>query len=274
VIIAPSAAGALPEANRALSRLGVPWQFGPPVGDSSVATFRDSVLRAGSGSGVQLYRRVKLVPVATSAARRTAIDTIATVNGDPWIVAGDGYLLIGSALDPVASSLVLSAGFVPWLGLRVSAGLDAAQPVWRSSPMAAVAPDFPCDSVRTPDGSALALPRDVTEHRRAPRALGVYLCTRGARSAALVVEPDPAESRGAVLDDRTIRARLGSTRAQVVGTRSALRDAVATQPGGRSAVPWLLAIALLAVLGESVIARRGVRASRSVSPRPAREALA
>jgi hypothetical protein len=60
----------------------------------------------------------------------------------------------------------------------------------------------------------------------------------------------------------------------VVSTRVALRDAIATQPGGQSAIPWLVALALLALVGESLIARRGLRAARPVAAGSVREALA
>nr|MCU0633628.1 hypothetical protein [Gemmatimonadaceae bacterium] len=249
-------------ANRALARLGVPWQFGAAIGDSSLAVMRDSVFGTAGAPPIRVQRRLRLVPVATRA--RTRVDTVATVAGEPWIVAGDGYLLVASALEPAASSLVLAAGFVPWLGARLSAGLDAAQPVWNGHPFAPVAVDFPCDTVRGPRGEALALVRDLADRRRGPAEPGVYLCARGTRSAALVITAELEESVGSTMDDGTLRSRLGSTRAQVVRDRRALLDAMATQPGGRSAVPWLAALALLALLAESIVARRGlVRARRA-----------
>ncbi|MCU0635940.1 MAG: VWA domain-containing protein [Gemmatimonadaceae bacterium] len=256
VLFAPASPAAIAPANRNLARLGIPWQFGAVVGDSAIARVRDSVLAAGAASPIRVDRRVRLIPVASATARAT--DTIATVGAEPWIVAGAGYLLVSSPLDPFATSLVLSAGFVPWLGARLSAGLDAAQPVWNAHPFAPVAADFPCDSVRAPRGDALVLARDLADVRRGPPEPGVYLCARGARSAALVITTEPEESVGTTMDDATLRARLGSTRARVVTQRTALVDAIATQPGGRSAVPWLLALAVVALLLESLVARRGL----------------
>jgi hypothetical protein len=273
VLVAPASPAAVSAANTALARLGIPWQFGAVVGDSAIATVRDSLLRVGSGNSVRVMRRLRLIPLAGDLGRRS-IDTVATVNGDPWIVAGDGYLLIASPLEPTATSLVLTAGFVPWLGLRLSAGLDAAQPIWQTHPVAPIAADFPCDTVRTPGGDAVTLTRDLADRRRGPREAGVYLCTRGARSAALVVTPDEEESVGTVLDDATVRARLGSTRGTVVSERAALRDAVATQPGGRSGIRWLVMLAALLLLAESIVARRGLGGRVRAPAAAMREAVA
>ena len=76
------------------------------------------------------------------AATPSTDDTLATVGREAWIVAGDRYVIVGSAIDPAASALPVRAGFVPWLFDLVSQRL-AGEP-------AVVIEAHPGDSVRRP----------------------------------------------------------------------------------------------------------------------------
>src|SRR5690606_23244300 len=104
LLIAPSDPVLVGAANRNLERLGVPWRFGAPR--------RGSVAVTGSRlDEVTVSLRYPLEPVAGASS-----DTLATAGGAPWVVAGDGYVVVASPLEANATSLPLRAAFVPWVG--------------------------------------------------------------------------------------------------------------------------------------------------------------
>ena len=107
-LTAPSDPVHVGEANRTLARLNIPWRFG--------AIARDLVVVRGSTAldGVQVHVRYPLQRSPGGTANASS-DTLATAGGAPWVVAGDGYVLVASPIDPDATDLPLRAGFVPWL---------------------------------------------------------------------------------------------------------------------------------------------------------------
>src|SRR4029077_2863171 len=104
-------------ANRALERLGVPWRFGTSRrGETTVsgAAPRPSVgavadsQQAGPFVDVAAIMRYELVAQSGADA-----DTVARVGREPWILAGPRYVIVGSPLDPAATTFPLRAPFVP-----------------------------------------------------------------------------------------------------------------------------------------------------------------
>ena len=247
VLIAPSAPVMLGAANRELARLGVPWRFGAMrEGETEV--------RGARISGVTVARRFTLVPEAGAVA-----ETLAVSGGEPWIVAGEGYVLVGSPLVPEATNFPLRAAFVPWLSDAISQRLSSdAGGVINATPGASVRHPVHADGLEDPQGRVTAL---AAGSFAAPSRAGTYFLRRGAtRVGALVVNGEPDESSLRRLSSRDLASRL---RGSSVTARD--RDAeswaaeVFTGDARRPLEGMLLLLALIALLGETVVTRRAER---------------
>lgn len=237
-------------ANRALDRAGVPWRLG--------AERRETLRARGDGlSAVDVRRRYALTPTAVARA-----ETLATVGGEPWIVAGDGYVLVASALDTAATTLPGTAEFVPWLARTLSERLGGSgRPAAAVAPGAAVAAPPGADGIEMADGEK----RAYADSLRPSRA-GVYFWTRsGARVGAVVVNGEAEESALERLGDDEMRRRLRP--ATVTHDAGAAATAAYRGASRRPLGIPLLAAALAALLVETLVAagparsRRGERAS-------------
>jgi hypothetical protein len=106
----PADPALLGQANRALASRGVPWRW------SRVATPGPIVARQlPSIDSVQVVRRYRLESSSGEAG-----DTLATVNGEPWLVRSGAVVLMGSRLDTAWTALPASPGFVPFVDALVN----------------------------------------------------------------------------------------------------------------------------------------------------------
>ncbi|HEX3158876.1 MAG TPA: VWA domain-containing protein [Gemmatimonadaceae bacterium] len=236
----PVRAGA---ANRNLERLGVPWRFGA-VRRGRAAVRGERV----DGASASLRYELQAQPGA-------AADTLATAGGDPWMVAGDGYVLVASPLVPTATDLPVRAGFVPLLGDLLSQRL--------SSEPGGVLVAAPGQRVRVPawvtgvEGAG-ALRPGADGSLTAPAQPGVYFLIRGtARAGALVVNPEPDESVLERLSPSQLRERLGASDVRVATAAPRFVASAFDAAGGRALATPLLAGALLLLVAESLVTRRG-----------------
>jgi len=258
------------DANRTLARLGIPWRFG--------AIARDLVLvRGASGlDGVQVRVRYPLQRSPGGAATVIS-DTIATAGGAPWAVAGDGYVLVASPIDPEATDLPLRATFVPWLLDVLSRRLGDDGVVISATPGQHLIDRafVGASGLERPDGTVVPLSGD---RLTVPNESGVYFLRRqAARVGALVVNPEAVES-----DLRPASAGAGAAfRARVAGREIGI-DTIAAdwqrhtldQAAGRSLMTPLLLVALLALLAEAWFSRgaattRADAVTAASTPRPA-----
>ncbi len=179
LIVAPSDPVRVGAANRALSRAGVPWQFG--------AVRRGAAVVQGPGLGdPRLTLRYVLQPTGSAPG-----DTLGRVGVEPWIVAGPRYVLIASPLTPDASTFPVSAAFVPWvagvMADRLSGAPGRAVP---AVPTQRLAWPSWADGLEGVDGANLP-----DGEFQAPARAGTYFFTRdGRRVGALVVNPEEQES--------------------------------------------------------------------------------
>lgn len=250
LIAAPGDPSRLGAANRALERAGVPWRLGAE---------RRDVARASSFPDVDVRQRYALTPVGAAP-----VDTISTVAGEPWIVGGDRYVLVASALDTAATSFPASAGFVPWLGRSVAERLAGAGGVASAaSPGARVVVPPRVDSIELPDGRRAA----VRDSIALPQRAGVYFWVRGnERAGAVAVNGEPEESELERLDDDAMARRVeGGTKVTHDAARavSAAYGAAGRRPLGAV----LLGLALVTLLAEALVAGR---LSALLPRRPAR----
>lgn len=242
LLLAPADPVRMGAANRALERLGVPWRLAEPRRDETVA-------RGTEIDGTTVRFRYPLRAEGTAPS-----DTLATTAGEPWIVAGSGYVLVGSPLLPDATNLPIRAQFIPWLADLLAQRLGA-----QGSMLLTAAPGAP---VRLPDG-LLGLEREdgqvlaATSDSAAPSRPGVYFLRRGdERVGALVVNVEPEESRLRRLAPRDLADRLGRGDREVVDDVGQLPLGVFATGARRPLQTVLLFLALACLAAESVIVRR------------------
>jgi len=263
------------EANRTLTRLGIPWRFGALARGLVLARATDVRPVAGSGrasapaaagqvpantaanalDGAAVRVRFPLVHSPGSAGPAAHTDTLATAGGGAWAVAGADYVLLGSPLDPDATDLPLRAGFVPWLLESLSRRLGDDGQVVNAHPGEFVSGLEGISALERPDGSLVPLSGD---RLTVPNEAGVYLLRRQAsRVGALVVNPEPEESdvgQGAVQDSPFL-GRVSGRSISTTSTPDAWRTQIFKQAAGRSLMPLLLALALVALLLEAWFSR-------------------
>ncbi|MDB4908488.1 MAG: double-transrane region domain protein [Gemmatimonadetes bacterium] len=247
LVTAPLNPVQLGAANRSLERLGIPWRFGAPAREESIAH--------GDGlDGATVSLHYPLLAQAGAAA-----DTLATVGNTPWIVSGDRYVIVGSPLDPAATNLPLRAAFLPWLGRVIGERLGAeAGTVISGEPGALVTIPAGVDGLERPDGSRVAA---TAGSWRLPARPGVTFLTKSGKAVgALVANPQAAESELARWPSAQLAGALGARHVRTVSDAGALAalsfDAAA---GRRSLVLPLLVVALLALVGEAVLTGGRVR---------------
>jgi len=215
-----------------------------------------AVVHGNRLDGVGISRRYRLTPQGAAAS-----DTLATASGEPWIVAGAGYVIVASPIDPAATSLPLRAVFLPWLadvlGQRLGAPAgDVGAPV-TTTPGATISAPAGVDAIESESGAR----RSVAGDRfTVPAERGVWFFLHaGRRAGALVIEAPEAESDLNRLSADRLAARLGGTRASGSTNPDALaRDTFAAGASHPIATP-LLVLALLLLVAEAF----AVRAPRS-----------
>ncbi|HSA56637.1 MAG TPA: BatA domain-containing protein [Gemmatimonadaceae bacterium] len=242
LLLAPSDPVRLGAANRALERLGVPWRLGEPRRDETVA--RGPEL---DGTAVRLRYPLRLEGAAPS-------ETLAVASGEPWIVAGAGYVLVGSPLDPSATDLPIRAPFIPWLADVLAQRLGTqGTTLITAAPGARLRLPSGTTGLEGDDGAVTSTPSEGA----APGRAGVYFLRRGAeRIGALVVNPEPGESQLERLDARELADRLGSGDRVVAPDVDRLRSAAFDVGTHRPLQATLLFLVLGCLTAEMVIVRR------------------
>jgi hypothetical protein len=245
LLLPPSDAVRLGAANRELTRLGVPWRFGALERTPSIA-------RGGRLDGIAVSERYRLVREGQGVS-----DTLATAGGEPWVVAGPGYVLVGSRLDPSATQLPVRAPFVPWLADLLALRLGAP-----TGDVGAPIDALPGGPVRLPAGadaleSAAGARRSVTvDVVSAPDERGVWFVLRAGRRVGAVVVNAPAdESDLSRLPVPRLAAQLGGARVRVAGAvREWVGDTYAAGSRRPVATP-LIVLALLLLAAEAFVVR-------------------
>jgi hypothetical protein len=239
-------------ANRALERLGIGWRFGAPVTTAVIA-------RGGGLDGVSVAQHYRLDRVGTSAPT----DTLATAGADAWAVAGPGYVLLGSPLDPAASTLPVRAAFLPWLagvlGQRLGAPAgDVGIPI-ATTPGAPLGLPPGIDAIESDGGARHTV---ASERMDAPAERGVWFLLRaGRRVGAVVVEAPEQESDLTRWRASELAGRLAGGTARGVSTPAAFARAAFAVGASHPLTTPLLVLALLLFVAEAA----AVRAHRSVA---------
>ena len=246
LIIAPADPVRTGAANRAFERAGVPWRFGQPV--------RAEAMARGSGlEGIGVSQRLRL-----SMSARVPAETLARVGAEPWIVAGPGYVIVASPLDPEFSALPARAQFVPWMTDIVTQRLSSdAGVTLEAAPGDTVPRPAWAEALEMPDGARLALSGPSLE---APARPGVYFLMRGGRrSGAIVVNGEASESALQRLQSAALRERLRARKTRIhAGTGDWASLAFAGATRRPLLAPAMIAVLVL-LLAESAVAAYGMR---------------
>ncbi len=261
------------EANRTLTRLGIPWRFGAIARNLVLARAASSdgapldttaaSARVFEGTPVRLrYPLVYSPGGASSTGTSTPVipDTLATAGGSAWAVAGDGYVLIGSPLEPEATELPLRAAFVPWLLEALSRRLGEDGRLIEAVPGEHLAGVRGVTGLEGPDGKVVGTNGD---RLTVPNAAGVYYLRRQtARIGALVVNPEPEESDVVGIGQGGADSAVAAMRTHIAGrdvtpatSASAWRTLVFERAAGHGLLVPLVALALAALLAEAWLAR-------------------
>ena len=245
LITPPADAVRLGAANRTLSRLGIPWKF-------ATLQMSPAIVRGARLDGVNTSARYTLVREGTATT-----DTVATAAGEPWVVAGPGYVLAASRLDPAWTSLPVRAAFVPWLadmiGLRLGAPAgDAGAPII-ARPNALIRVPAGADAIENASGTRRSI---ASVQISAPAERGVWFVLRGARRiGAIVVNPSAEESALARFSAEALATRLAGARARATASSEAwVRDTWAAGTRRPADTP-LLILALLLIAAEAIALR-------------------
>lgn len=248
LLFAPSDPVKVPDANRALERAGIPWRFG--------ARREGPAPLSGSGVDGAVAKHWQVLEPAGDIAKA---DTIARVGGAPWAVAGEGYVLVASAAVANATDLPVKASFLPWLdGLlaqRLTAGTAGAI---EAAPGTSVRVPSIADAIEGPDGTTTPVVAGAL--RDVPWVAGVHFWRRGTeRVGALVVNAEARESELTRLPADSLAAQLAATTASAE-PGAAARAAFAAG-GARALARTFLLLALLLLVAEALVARRGMKKS-------------
>jgi len=245
LIFAPTDPVQLATANRALERAGVPWKFG--------------TLRTGpaavKGAGLANVNALKWYALeARGADAGAAADTLATVGGDLWAVAGNGYVLVASPLTIEGTDLPLRASWVPWLGTAIASHLSGdAGAVTDATPGVLVARPVWARELEAPDGSRIPT-RDA--RIAAPMRPGVYFWLRGAtRAAALVVNPEARESDLARMPLAALQARFTGAPVVANSVTAKFTATAFAVSGSRALDGMLVLLGLMLLVAEAFVTR-------------------
>jgi hypothetical protein len=243
LLIAPADPVRMGAANRNLERLGIPWRLGEVRRDETIARGEDV-------NGTPVRARY---PLRMSTGGTAPSDTLATASGEPWIVAGSGYVLVGSAMSAEASSLPVRAPFLPWLSSMLSEHLTS-----EGSSLLRAEPGAP---IRLPagitgfegDSQVLAVGSQPT----APTRPGVYFLRRGDdRVGALVVNPEREESRLDRLSATELKGRLRADDVIIATDPADIPQHAFDASAQRPLQALLLLLALACLVGEMMIVRQ------------------
>jgi hypothetical protein len=211
------------------------------------------VARALDGVAVR-WRYPLVASPASGAPGAAATDTVAMAGAAPWMVAGPGYVLVGSPVDVDATDLPLRADFVPAVRQLVSRRLGADGGVVAVAPGGSVAVPEGITAVEGVDGVV----RPVTGRRwTAPSQAGVAFFRRAeARVGAVEVNPEREESMLQGGTGTALGAAWRGTTVETPATGEAWGRRVLAQGAGYALVLPLLLLALAALVVDGWVGRR------------------
>jgi hypothetical protein len=238
IVVPPEDPALLGALNRTLAARGAAWRFG--------AVHTESMQ---SDSGALLPDPVRVVRRVSLEAASSPADTLATVGGQPWIVRSGNLVLVGSRFDPSWTDLPVRAGFVPLLDALTTRTVRGEPVLPEVAAGAPIALPPRTTAVSAADGTPMRVEGGAPWWPPAP---GVFWLLEGSDTLGAV---------SATLDDRESRlSRAGDGELQAAWPGSVVADLGSGAErtftsGGRGDLrPLLLVLALICVVGESLLA--------------------
>ncbi|RMH17701.1 MAG: hypothetical protein D6701_07205, partial [Gemmatimonadetes bacterium] len=248
----------LPALNGALQRRGVGWRL-EAAASAGARTVSDAPGLPPSLADVRVVEAYRLVAPAGAGPESGRV--LARLDdGSPWVVAGldeaGPWMLLASPLDAGSSNLPVSAAMIPFVewaaaGFRSDAGgaasLAAGEPL--PTPPGATA-------VRDPAGTVHAV--DGTLGLVGTREAGIYEVLQGDRVVAVrAVNAPEQESDPAPVDAERLAARLAPAPLSVTADSARWARTVFVARRGREVWRVLVALALVLLVAESLLAAAG-----------------
>lgn len=247
VLVPPADAAAIGALNRALAARGVPWRFGARKESEDTIAARE----VGEVAGARVKVRYPIEPLPGAPPS----DVLARAGGDAWLVRHERVVIVGSRLVPEETALPLGGGFVPFVSALVNRIARGESGVITAAPGENV--------IMPPDVTALAtrdslLPARPGEVLAAPAVPGAYALRAGADTIGmLVVAADPRESDLVRATDAEVRAAWRGASLQLAQTPREYAARRFRGAGRSELTGWLLAAAMLVLVGEGVMAAGG-----------------
>ncbi len=255
LILPPSDPTLLPALNRRLADAGVPWRLNVRR-VSGEAPLEGRALP----DPLRNVRAVTWFDLSLTNDPSAPPRVLAEVDGEPWAVDGvDGsgrrYLLLASALDAQATDLPVSTGMLRFIDWATSewAGAGGA-PTEYITGSTLPAPSN-ATHVRFPSGREIEI--DGTRMVRGTGEAGFYtFLAADSVISILPLNPPPAESRLAPIDDADLEGAIGDRVIDVDREGAWDRAVYRARQGPELWWPLLLAMMLL-LLGEALMATSG-----------------
>lgn len=190
VVVPPADPALTGQVNRALQARGVGWHFGEAGTPGPITS-----LALPGSEGARVMRRQRLEGADSGVV-------LASVNGEPWVVASGGVVLVGSRFDTTWTTLPTTPAFVPMIDALVNRFSRGESPVTEREGAARVAfvrvgPDTVGATVYGPDARESDLtPADPALIRS---ALGAELVRDGDFGAAAFAGLRRADLSGLLL---------------------------------------------------------------------------
>ncbi len=259
ILVPPTDDALLARFNSMLGRLAVPWRVEAvdAPGDLSLVASPDI-------PGLERIRnRGHHALVGTGAPAGDVL--METADGAPWVVrgsaAGHAYLLVGSPLDPDHSTLPVDAAMLPFMEALLFrwTGLGGVIPSPVMAGESAILPEG-ADSVASPGGQVMRVDGGSPY---APMKAGVHTVFLSAGDPSLLAATvPPSESDLAEASASAFASGLGAPHAIVAATDSEWLASIYGSRRGARVAPYIIALAILLVLAEIVLATPGASRPR------------
>jgi hypothetical protein len=256
VLVPPLDALALPAFNQELASLGVPWraEFDPRSGALRI----DSPELPGLDDQI-VSRRYGLQPIQ---APRSAADSVLlrTSDGEPWVVRGEiggstAYVLLASPLHPEATGLPVSVAMVEFVDALVNRWARPGEPPGSRQAGEQFALPPRADSLAGPSGRPERVEGGAPWRPRLTGSWRLILRTDGGTESRFIgVNVPAAESDPTPIGAAGLSRAFDSNAVRIVRSEADWEDAIFARRRGRDLRPALIAIVLLALALEAVLA--------------------
>ena len=256
VLIPPLDVLALPAFNQELSSLGVPWRAEL---DPQAGALRIDGREVPGLSDQFVSRRYSLRAIQAPGSPADSI-LLRTSDGEPWAARGEingfaTYVLLGSPLHPDATGLPVSVAMVDFVDVLVNRWVRPGDPPGSRQAGELLTLPPRADSLAGPSGRAERVEGGAPWRPRLAGSWRLALRTEdGTESRFIGVNVAASESDPAPIGTDDLSRVIESDGLRIVRSAAEWEDAIFARRRGRDLRPALVAIMLLALVIEAVLA--------------------